>query len=98
MSFAFTPIRQKIYEYIVRFGRRTNGKSPTIRQIANAFGLSVSVVHSHLGRLEAIGLIRRGAKGESRMIEVVGSKWTPPTMPVVLNDADAHKLLEIVKG
>ena len=97
MSFAFTPIRKKIYEYIVRFKRQNNGNSPSIRQIADAFGLSVSIVHDHLGRLEAIGLIKRGPKGESRMINVVGAKWTEPTSIVVLNDADAHKLLDVVR-
>ena len=98
MSFAFTPARQKIYEYILRFKRRHDGNSPSIRQIADAFGLSVSIVHDHLGRLEAIGLIKRGPKGESRMINVVGAKWTEPVSIVVLNDADARKLLEVVKG
>ena len=98
MSFAFTPARQKIYEYILGFKRRHDGNSPSIRQIADAFGLSVSIVHDHLGRLEAIGLIKRGPKGESRMINVVGAKWTEPVSIVVLNDADARKLLEVVKG
>lgn len=98
MSFAFTPTRQKLYGYIVLFKRMNNGNSPSIRQMADVLGRSTSVVSAHLARLEAIGLIRRGRMGESRMIEVIGGKWTPPAMQVVLTEADADKLLEVVKA
>ena len=98
MSFALTPTRQNIYNYILRFKRRHNGNSPSIREMADTFGLSTSVVSEHLSRLEAIGLIERSGKGTARMIEVVGGTWTPPTMPVVLDEADARKLLEVVKA
>ena len=98
MSFALTPTRQNIYNYILRFKRRHNGNSPSIREMADAFGLSTSVVSAHLGRLEAIGLIERSSKGECRMISVVGGTWTPPAMQVVLDEANGHKLLEVLKG
>src|SRR5688500_17655062 len=95
---ALTPLRQKIYKYIVKFKLGHNGNSPSIRDIGTAFGMHTSVVRYHLGRLESIGLIECGAKGESRMINVVGGAWIAPTMPVVLEDADARELLEVVKG
>lgn len=95
-----TPILQEIYDYIVRFKGLNNGNSPAMRDIAEVFGLSTSVIHDHLGRLEAIGLIERGPKGESRMINVLGSTWTPPHVPT-FDMSDAPKLrryLDKVKG
>jgi len=97
MSFAFTLTRQRIYEYIVLFKGMNNGNSPSMRQMSVAFGLSTSVIYDHLNRLEAIGLIKRGRIGESRMIDVIGSTWTPPRVHGY-SESDGHKLLEVVKG
>lgn len=48
-----------------------NGSAPTLKQIANAIGVSsLATVHEHLQALEAKGLIKR-KQGKSRSIELV---------------------------
>ena len=101
MSFAVSPIRLEIYNYIVEFKRAHDGNSPSMREIADEFRLSTSIISAHLDRLTAVGMIRRGEKGQSRMIEVVDGRWTPPgeQKPIVkvkLTNADARKLLAVV--
>jgi DNA-binding MarR family transcriptional regulator len=98
MAFALTVPRLQIYQYIVEYKRTHNGNSPSVRELSVSFNLSTSVIHDHLARLEAIGLIERGAKGESRMINVVGSKWVLPKVRE-FSDADVRRLLKkVLKG
>lgn len=50
---------------------QTNGSAPTLRQIADAIGVSsLATVHEHLGTLENKGLIKR-KPGKTRAIELV---------------------------
>lgn len=62
--------RQKqILDFIQQF-IQAKGYAPTLRQIANALGVSsLATVHEHLSALEAKGLIRRHA-GKVRAIEL----------------------------
>lgn len=66
--------RQRIYDYIVEYKRGHDGNSPSLREIGEACHLVISVVKSHLDRLERDGWINRISK-ESRGIEVVGGQW-----------------------
>jgi len=51
------------------------GYPPSVREIAEAVGLSSSAtVHAHLKKLEDFGYIRRG-KGSSRTIEILNSAY-----------------------
>lgn len=95
----FTPRKRQVYNFIVKFKKTHDGNSPTVAEICQICNVSsTSVASYYLKGLEGLGLIKLGGSRGRRMIEVPGGKWTPPTMPVVLNDADAHKLLEVVKG
>jgi hypothetical protein len=67
-----------IYSYIVAYKQANDGNSPTLREIAEAAGISSTSVVMYnlrhlecLGRLELIGCHRRG-------ICVVGGSWIPP--------------------
>lgn len=62
--------RQKqVLEYITQYIQQ-NGVAPTLRQIADAMGLSsIATVHEHLQGLQALGLIDRN-KGSKRSIEL----------------------------
>jgi len=51
---------------------QANGSAPTLRQIADAIGVSsLATVHEHLSTLELKGLIKR-KPGKTRSIEIVG--------------------------
>ena len=70
---------QEIMRFIIRYKRQHDGNSPTVREIQDACGVSsTSMVAYYLGKLEDVGLIRRGHGFESRAIEVVGGRWMPP--------------------
>lgn len=99
MAQAFlTHRKQQIYEFIVKFKNTHDGNSPSIAEIGRHCEVnSTSTVRFYLQGMERLGLIKLSSNGEARMIEVVGGTWTPPALPVVLNEADAHKLLEVVK-
>jgi len=72
-----TDRQREIYEFIVEF-RRTNGCSPSIPEIQQAFGIrSPNGVAGHLHALEAKGVIRRAERG-SRQIDVVRESPMPP--------------------
>ncbi len=64
--------RQKqILDFIRQF-IQTNGSAPTLRQIADAMGVSsLATVHEHLQTLEEKGLIKRKG-GKVRSIELIG--------------------------
>jgi repressor LexA len=64
----------QIFQYIID-SIRNIGYPPSVREIAEAVGLSSSAtVHSHLKKLEELGYIRRG-KGSSRTIEILNSAY-----------------------
>jgi repressor LexA len=69
------PIIYKRQGQILDFIRQhiqANGSAPTLRQIANAIGVSsLATVHEHLTTLEDKGLIKRKS-GKTRAIELVG--------------------------
>lgn len=71
------PIIYKRQGQILDFIRQhiqTNGSAPTLRQIADAIGVSsLATVHEHLTTLEQKGLIRR-KPGKTRSIDLVGIK------------------------
>jgi repressor LexA len=70
------PIIYKRQGQILDFIRQhiqTNGSAPTLRQIADAIGVSsLATVHEHLTTLERKGLIKRKT-GKTRAIEIVGT-------------------------
>jgi repressor LexA len=61
----------QILDFIRQF-IQSNGSAPTLRQIADAIGVSsLATVHEHLTTLEKKGLIKR-KQGKTRAIELVG--------------------------
>ncbi len=65
----------QIFKFIVD-SIKNMGYPPSVREIAEAVGLSSSAtVHSHLKKLEDLNYIRRG-KGSSRTIEILNSEHT----------------------
>ncbi|MCK4588658.1 transcriptional repressor LexA [Candidatus Woesebacteria bacterium] len=70
------PIIYKRQGQILDFIRQhiqTNGSAPTLRQIADAIGVSsLATVHEHLTTLERKGLIKRKT-GKTRAIEIIGT-------------------------
>src|SRR5665811_320931 len=64
----------QIFKFIV-YSIKNVGYPPSVREIAEAVGLSSSAtVHSHLKKLEDLNYIRRG-KGSSRTIEILHSAY-----------------------
>jgi len=77
----------QIFKFIVD-SIKNIGYPPSVREIAEAVGLSSSAtVHSHLKKLEDLNYIRRG-KGSSRTIEILNSEHT-------LSDNDQSSLSDI---
>jgi repressor LexA len=74
MTNDMAPIIYKRQRQILDFINQSiqaNGTAPTLKQIANAIGVSsLATVHEHLSTLESKGLIKRKA-GKTRAIEVV---------------------------
>ena len=82
------PTTHNIQEAILTFIKqevRTRGYPPSVREIGDAVGLtSTSTVHSHLGKLEERGLIRRDPT-KPRAIEVMARpSWRPHSDQVPL--------------
>lgn len=64
--------QRQILEFIQQF-IQANGYAPTLKQIAQAIGVSsLATVHEHLAALEAKGLIRKQS-GRNRSVELVDS-------------------------
>jgi len=62
--------QRQILDFISQY-IQTNGTSPTLRQIADAIGVtSLATVHEHLSTLEIKGLIER-THGKTRSIDLV---------------------------
>lgn len=74
-----SPIKRKIYDFILSFKAEHDGCAPSIIEIAKACGMkSTSTVRYHLDGLESLKLIRCNyGKGKSRMIEIIGAQWQP---------------------
>lgn len=64
--------QRQILDFIKQF-IQSNGSAPTLRQIAEAIGVSsLATVHEHLTTLEEKGVIRRKT-GKTRSIDLVGT-------------------------
>src|SRR3990167_8868264 len=64
--------QQQILDFIKQFIQST-GSAPTLRQIANAIGVSsLATVHEHLTTLESKKLIKRKI-GKNRAIDILDS-------------------------
>lgn len=74
-AFTLAGLTQKqsaILEFIKSYSAK-NGFSPTIQDIADAFGIkSKNAIHKHLVALENKGYLLRGAKGTARTFQVAG--------------------------
>lgn len=74
-----SPVKLRIYDCIVGFKWANNGNSPSVLEIGEFCGInSTSTTRYHLIGLERLGMIAYGRR-KSRMIEVVGARWVPPT-------------------
>jgi len=66
--------QRQILDFITQY-IQSNGSAPTLRQIADAIGVSsLATVHEHLSTLEEKDLIKRKA-GRSRSIELVEKEF-----------------------
>lgn len=85
-------MQQKIYDFIVQY-IRTQGYSPSVREIGEAVGLkSPSTVHFHLKHLEEVGVIEKGA-GKGRAIALTEPPEPEDRIPVVGNVAAGSPIL-----
>jgi repressor LexA len=75
-----TKRQQEIFDFIKRYSAQ-HGYPPTVRDIGRAIGLtSSSTVHTHLGNLEKLGLIRRDPT-KPRALELLVDKAKQAVMP-----------------
>lgn len=85
-------MQQKIYDFIAQY-IRTQGYSPSVREIGEAVGLkSPSTVHFHLKHLEEVGVIEKGA-GKGRAIALTEPPEPEDRVPVVGNVAAGSPIL-----
>jgi SOS-response transcriptional repressor LexA len=67
---------ERLLKFICEYKRAHDGNSPTMREMMAACRISsTSMVDYYLRRLENGGHIRRGGKGKSAAIEVMGGRW-----------------------
>jgi SOS-response transcriptional repressors (RecA-mediated autopeptidases) len=79
-----TPVRVRVYEFIVAFKQGHDGIAPSVLEIGKACGISsTSVVRYHLSSLALLGMIECNW-GKSRMISVTGARWIPPSQGISL--------------
>lgn len=83
---------------LIRNYRHLHGFAPTIRELADARGVSKVTIFEHIGALEAKGVIRRD-KFKARSIEIVDDALLPdqerPTkLPVVGYVVDGKVILK----
>jgi len=64
-----------IFNYIVCFKTKNNGLAPTIRELAQDFNTSTSLIKYHLRRLADMGLIEFYGNKRARSIMVPGGDW-----------------------
>lgn len=68
----------QIYQFICAYKTDHDGNSPSIREIADRFERSTSVVNYYIKKLESSGKLRRSGAVKARHIEVVGGIWLHP--------------------
>jgi repressor LexA len=69
--------QRQIIEFISQFIQR-NGYSPTLREIADAMGLSsLATVHEHINRLVKKGVLKKTMANKTRGLMVVDDKLGP---------------------
>ena len=66
--------RDEIMAYICEYAGDMNGPTPSINEIARAFGLSYSTIYHYVMRLIVEGHLRQ----ENGKLCVVGSEWYAP--------------------
>ncbi len=70
----------QVYNYIVSYMNRNNGRSPTVREIANACGFrSTAPVYRHVKKLAGLGAVHKRGKNLTGLT-VAGAQWQPPTV------------------
>lgn len=67
----------------IRNGRRTNGYSPTLQEMANFLGISKITVFEHVEALEKKGLVTR-ISNKSRSLEVTSLAQFPDERPTII--------------
>ena len=67
------PVNEQVYEYIIKYKRRWDGNSPSVRVIAADLALAPSRVHWVLGKLEGEKRISRAAN--TRAICIPNGVW-----------------------
>ena len=89
-----TKIQRDIFAFIERCVD-DRGYPPSVREIGDAVGLrSPSTVHLHLGTLEKLGYISRGA-GKTRAITVVKAPDRPDGVPILGTVAAGQPILAV---
>lgn len=80
-----TPRKQQVYQFILNYKKTHDGNSPSIAEIgAHCEVNSTSTIRFYLKGLETLGVIKCDPNGKSRMISIVGGKYTPPALPKVV--------------
>ena len=74
--------RRDILAYVIAYKTETQGRSPTVREIGRATGISSnSIVVRYLGQLAARGCIEWVRDGGKVLdIRIPGAKWVAPDM------------------
>jgi SOS-response transcriptional repressor LexA len=80
-TLSLTPLRQRVYGFIIKYKVDHDGVSPSVSEIGRSCGISsTSITRYTLDCLERLGMIKcEYGSGKSRMIRVVGGRWIPPT-------------------
>jgi repressor LexA len=90
--------QRQVLDFIVQYIQK-HGHSPTLREIADALGLSaVSTVHEHITALEEKGVIKRnrGKKTGFKIIdEEVAALYRAVQLPILGYFADGHPIEQI---
>lgn len=83
---------RRTYDFILKYKQENDGNSPGTEEIATGIGLrSRSGVPEYLDRLEALGKIRRGIRGQAKAIYVVGAQWLGPVEVEMLKGTSGHE-------
>ena len=69
--------RDEIYNYICEYAQKHGGPTPSIRELALAFGLAYTTVYQHVQLL--IGEQRLDQR-DGKLV-VIGAQWSPPDDP-----------------
>ncbi|MFQ5654614.1 MAG: transcriptional repressor LexA [Planctomycetota bacterium] len=101
----YTDRQMEILEFLRRY-RRMRGRSPTLEEIAQQFGVSKVTIHDHVRQLEKKGAVRKEPR-LARSLEIIDPEFLDPpageagggeTLPVtVLGRIAAGEPLEAVE-